>query len=93
MEMNWNINNLREAQEDGDFTLYREMMEQLKANGVREDTATMQAFRTLAEMSWCLVEEVPNFFSKAIESIYYDLKIETLKTILGNSIFNAIYEE
>ena len=91
--MNWNISKLREAQEDGDFTLYCEIMEQLLENGVKEDTITMQTLRTLKEMSWCLVENVPNFFSEPIESIYYDLKIETLKCILGSATFKTVFEE
>ena len=90
--MNWNIERLIEST-DGEDLLFCEIMKQLLENGVGEDTATMQALRTLSEMSWCLVEDTPTFFNEAIENIYYDLKIETLKAILGDSIFNAIYEE
>ena len=91
--MKWNIEKLRINAENSDFELYCEIMEQLLENGVKEDTITMQALRTLKEMSWCLVENVPNFFSEPIESIYYDLKIETLKCILGSATFETIFEE
>lgn len=96
--MKWNIEKLIEANETGDATLYFEIIQQLKENGMNEDTTTMQTLRTLIEMSWTVVEYElgqETVFTKAIYDLYYnkDLKEKTLIDILGNDIFDAIYEE
>lgn len=95
--MQWNIEKLIEASETGDATLYFEIIQQLKENGMNEDTTTMQTLRTLIEMSWTVVEYElgqETVFTKAIYDLYYnkDLKEKTLIDILGNDIFNVIYE-